>query len=62
MFLVQGLIILALTIIMKLAMPSNIDETDSTIMLNDNKSQSDIEPEHKISYYSLLSDPIIQLL
>ena len=61
MFLILGLVLILLIIILKLFMPSNINDIDNTERLNDDNVQSDVASEQKINYCSLISDHVIQL-
>ena len=62
MFLLIGLGFFLFTLMIKLTMPPDIDDTDCEIQLNDCNSQSSTQPEMQISYCGLFSDHIIQLL
>ena len=61
MFLIQGLVTLALILIIKLTIPPNIDDADNAMILNDNELKSDMKITRKISYYGLLSDHVVFL-
>ena len=62
MFLIIGLCFFLFTLMIKLTMPSNIDDTDCEVKLNDGSSQSNTQLETQISYCGLFSDHIVQLL
>ena len=62
MFLIIGIGSFMFTLMIKLTMPPNIDDTDCEIKLNDSSLSSDAQAEIQISYCGLFSDHIIQSL
>ena len=62
MFLVLGLILLAFAFIIFITVPSNIDDPDKIMNLDENNSQSDLDESQEINYSKLFLDRVIQLL
>ena len=62
MFLIVSIIVIAFLVPMMLTMPSNINENDESVISAELDSNSSYQIESNISYYKLLSDPLILLI